>query len=138
MKLFRAMHVEDYDQVNGLWRSLPGVRLDQSDERGRFEAYLERNPKMSFVCELDSRVIGTILCGNDGRRAFIYHLAVAPEHRRNGIAAELLRLTEEKQKVLGMDKCVVFVLNENTLGKSFWTSRGFACHHEAETMSKRI
>jgi ribosomal protein S18 acetylase RimI-like enzyme len=93
---------------------------------------------ISFVCKLYGKIIGTIMCGNDGRRAFIYHLAVAPEERRRGIGAELVRLAIQEQKLLGIKKFALFILNNNTSGKEFWMRMGFSDVQEAGAMAKNI
>ncbi|HBU11544.1 MAG TPA: GNAT family N-acetyltransferase [Clostridiales bacterium] len=135
---YSEMRITEYEELYALWRSIPEVRLSKADEKERIGAYLSRNPGQSFVCKADGRVVATVLCGNDGRRAFIYHLAVSPAYRRRGIATELVRLAINKQKLLGMDKCAVFILNENDTGKSFWSRVGFTAVQEAETMAKSI
>ncbi len=133
--VYTPMRIGDYDQIYALWGATPGVRLIGFDSREHIEAYLIRNPEQSFVCKYDGKVIGTILCGNDARRAYIYHLAVAVEHRRKGIGGELVRLALAKQKSLGIDKCALFVLNDNASGKRFWEHMGFESYSIAQTMS---
>jgi len=66
------------------------------------------------------------------------HLAVSPECRRQGIATELVHLAINKQKQLNIDKCALFILNENVLGKKFWTDIGFSIVHEAGVMAISI
>lgn len=135
---YSIMRIEEYAEIYNLWRSIPGVGLNEADEQENIKAYLLRNPEQSFICESDGRIIGTIMCGNDGRRAFIYHLAVSPEYWHRGIATELVRLVIETQKSLGISKCVLFILNENEAGKNFWTHLGFSTPQEAGTMAKSI
>ncbi len=132
---FEIMRIEDYDEIYALWGQTPGVRLIGFDSQAHIEAYLIRNPEQSFVCKAGGRVAGTILCGNDARRAYIYHLAVAGDCRRMGIGGELVRRALAKQKSLGIDKCALFVLNENAAGKRFWEHMGFESLAIAQTMS---
>jgi len=132
------MCIEDYDEMYALWQSIPGIGLNKADERENIRAYLLHNREQSFTCRLNGKIIGTIMCGNDGRRSFIYHLAVSPECRRQGIATELVRLAINRQKELNIDKCAIFILNDNALGKKFWTDMGFSIVNEAGTMAKSI
>jgi ribosomal protein S18 acetylase RimI-like enzyme len=53
--------------------------------------YLQRNPSTCFAAEEEGELMGVILSGHDGRRAFIYHLAVAETWQRRGIGSALLR-----------------------------------------------
>jgi len=136
--LYSFMRIEDFDEIYKLWSSIQGLNLNKADEKGSVNAYLLRNPNQSYVCKLSNKIIGTIMCGNDGRRAFIYHLAVLPEYQRKGIATELVRLAIDMQKQLGIDKCAIFILNENVYGKNFWSNVGFSKVQEAEIMAKNI
>jgi len=135
---YTVMQIAEYEEMYALWRSIPGVRLNDADEKKCIQTYLLHNPGQSFICKADERIIGTIMCGNDGRRAFIYHLAVSLEYRRRGIGTELIRLAIEQQKSFGIDKCAIFILTENTTGKCFWRHLGFEALQEAETMVKSI
>lgn len=136
--IYSLMRIEDYDEMYALWQSIPGIGLNKADEQENIRAYLFHNREQSFLCKLNGKIIGTIMCGNDSRRAFIYHLAVSPEYRRHGIATKLVRLAINKQKQLNIDKCALFILNENILGKKFWTDMGFSIVHEAGVMVKSI
>jgi ribosomal protein S18 acetylase RimI-like enzyme len=136
---YSPMTMADYDEVYALWRSIPGIGLSAADSRENTGAYLERNPGQSFVCRTkDGDLAGTILCGNDGRRAYIHHTAVAPEHRRRGAAAALLKLAMETQKKLGMFKCHLFIFNTNETGRGFWKKMGFTLRQDIGIMSKDL
>ena len=136
-RAFHPMTIDDYDEVLALWKSLPGVGLHEHgvDSRAGIERYLSQNPGQSFVCKADGQIVGTILCGNDGRRVYIHHLAVASAWQHKGIATELLRRALDAQKALGMTKGHVFVKIENETGKTFWRKAGFATRHDLELMS---
>ena len=82
----RPMTIDDYQGVYDLWLATPGMGLnDRDDSPEGIAAYLARNPTTCFVAEKASDIVGVILCGHDGRRGFIYHLAVRPSARRPGI-----------------------------------------------------
>ena len=134
----RTMTIEDYDDVYALWTGMPGIGLSEADGREPIEAYLARNPGQSFVCETDESIVGAILCGNDMRRAYIHHLAVAPEHRRCGLASELVRLATGVQRGLGIQKCHLFVVTGNDGGVAFWRAMGYEKRTDIEIMSKML
>jgi len=135
---YHPMLIDDYDEIFDLWKSLPGIALSEADERLSIARYLSRNPGQSFVCKSDGKIVGTILCGNDGRRAYIHHTAVASKHRRQGIATELVRLAIAVQKEYGMQKCHLFIINENELGKAFWHEVAFIERQDIEIMSRGL
>jgi len=133
---FTPMTIEDYDEIHSLWKTVPGIGLSEADSRENIEIYLSRNPEQNFVCKSSGKIVGTILCGNDGRRAYIHHTAVAPEYRRQGIAAELVRLAMNAQRKRGITKCHLFIFNENETGKAFWRKMGFETRQDIGIMSK--
>jgi ribosomal protein S18 acetylase RimI-like enzyme len=78
--------------------------------------YLNRNIGLSYVCEQDSKIVGTILCGHDGRRCIIYHVAVNPNYRNHKIGNRLVQWSLEKLRKEGIDKCHIFVIENNVVG----------------------
>ena len=60
-----------------LWRETEHMCLSSADGPDDLRAFLLRNPGCSVVALEDGRFVGTCLCGHDGRRGHLYHLAVA-------------------------------------------------------------
>ena len=82
--VIRPMTITDYEAVRALWTSCEGVGLNDADRPEALSAYLERNPGMSFVAQQGDAIVGAVLCGHDGRRGYLNHLAVSPAHRHRG------------------------------------------------------
>lgn len=125
MDQFREMTINDYDSSINLWKRTEGMGLSESDSRDAIAAYLNRNAGMSFVCVNDLKVIGTILAGHDGRRGFIYHVAVDPQYRGKSIAKQLVSLSLDKLKLEGITKCHLMVIEDNEIGNQFWAKVGW-------------
>jgi ribosomal protein S18 acetylase RimI-like enzyme len=131
--------IESYDEVFTLWRQTPGVGLSSADSRVNIELYLDRNPGMSYLAKTpDGRVVGTILCGHDGRRGYIHHLTVHPDFRREGLASALVRRCEQELNRAGIQKCHLFIFNENTNGLEFWNSIGWTHRSDIGVISKNL
>lgn len=123
---YREMTLEDYDAAYRLWESCGGVVLSEADSREEIAAYLKRNPGCSRIClDGDGVLIGTALCGHDGRRGFLYHVAVSEEHRGQGIGRELAALCLEALRGQGIAKCHIMVAPGNESGRRFWESAGW-------------
>jgi len=84
------MTIADYEDVLSLLRASPGVAIRGADSREATERYLVRNPELSFVARCAKRLVGCVMCGHDGRRCYLQHLAVDPSYRRRGIGTELV------------------------------------------------
>jgi len=120
------MNIQDYDAVYSLWTNTPGLGLRSLDDSpAGIAKYLQRNPNTCFVAEAASKVVGVILAGHDGRRGFIYHLAVLPEYRHSGIAKDLVNHAESALKVEGINKAALVVIANNAIGNAFWQSQGW-------------
>jgi ribosomal protein S18 acetylase RimI-like enzyme len=119
---FRSMTISDYEYCRALWRDTPGIRLTKADSMDAIASYLRRNPGMSFVCVENDEVIGTSMCGHDGRRGYLYHVAVKPEFRGKRIGTRLVEACLARLKEEGIGKCHLFVVAGNALGKAFWAS----------------
>jgi N-acetylglutamate synthase len=122
---YRAFTLSDYEAALALWRTCPGVGLSSADEREPIAAFLKRNPGLSFTARVGDRLLGTSLCGSDGRRGYLYHVAVEPESRRRGIGRRLAESSLEALASIGIRKCHLFVLAENLAGAAFWRASGW-------------
>lgn len=117
----REMTINDYDGSIELWKRTEGMALSNADSRDSINYYLNRNIGMSFVCVDEEKIIGTILCGHDGRRGYIYHVAVDPKYRGQSLGKKLVENSLKKIEMAGIDKCHIMVIADNELGKKFWT-----------------
>ena len=133
---FEIMTIEDYDEVHDLWGRCEGVGLDPDDTRECIGAYLDRNPGLSFVARHDGKLVGAVLCGHDGRRGYLHHLAVDHEARRKGIGKALSAKCIEGLRAAGIPKCNIFVFDENDLALSFWEADGWVGRSDLRLLQK--
>lgn len=75
------------------------------------------------------------LCGHDGRRGFLYRLAVAHEQRRSGLATALVEHALAALRAEGIPRCMLFVLADNDAAAGFWESVGAAPRGELRLRS---
>jgi putative acetyltransferase len=130
------MAPDDYDEVIALWQATNGLGLNEADSRENIHAYLARNPGLSLVARCDGKVIGAVLCGHDGRRGYLHHLAVAAPYRRNGIGARLVASCLTSLAAIGIQKCNLFLFADNEPGERFWKASGWIERTELKVMSK--
>ncbi len=124
--IIRKMLISDYENVFDLWAGTAGMGMrNLDDSKDGIDRFLKRNPDTSFVAVEDNAVIGVILCGHDGRRAYIYHTAVKNDYRRNGIGEQLVNTVINALKTVGINKAALVVFKDNKIGNDFWQSIGF-------------
>jgi len=133
---YREMTIADYDDIFSLWSRTDGMGLTSTDSRGNIERYLNQNPGQSFVAIENNSITGTILCGHDGRRGYVHHLAVEKNHRNKRIANSLVDLALKKLLENGIVKCQVFVFADNVEGVSFWEHIGWKNRTDITLLSK--
>ena len=123
---FRSLRIADYDAVHSLWRRSRGVGLNESDTKGAIALYLRRNPGLSLVAVTNDEVIvGAVLCGHDGRRGYLHHLAVDRKWRRRRIGGRLVSAALERLAKRGILKCNIFIFGDNEAGREFWRKAGW-------------
>ncbi|MBN1993088.1 MAG: GNAT family N-acetyltransferase [Anaerolineae bacterium] len=130
--------LEHYEPVIALWRHTEGVGLSSADSRENIRAYLERNVGMSFIAQNDGVLVGAVLSGHDGRRGYIHHLAVHPEYRRRGIGRQLVERCLSALQAAGIQKCHLFIFQQNVDGIRFWESIGWSRRVDIGVISKTI
>lgn len=121
----REFTIDDYDGAAALWKAVEGVEVAEGDAREDIQAYLLRNPGLSRVAEENGKIVGAVLCGHDGRRAWLYHLAVAATHRGQGIGNRLLQECVTKLRGTGVKRAIILVAGDNASGRSFWLRNGW-------------
>ncbi|MBO4867059.1 MAG: GNAT family N-acetyltransferase [Ruminococcus sp.] len=122
----RKMVISDYDKVYSLWLSCKGMGLnDLDDSRDGIQKYLDRNPETCFVAEDGEDIIGVIIAGHDGRRGYIYHTAVSPEHRGQDIGTKLVDTAMNALNEQGINKVALVCFSKNDGGNTFWEKTGF-------------
>lgn len=134
----RTMTIDDYNKVYDLWRNTPGVGLSEADERKKIDAFIQRNPGLCFVYEEGDAIVGTILCGNDGRRGYIHHLVVREDYRGKGLGKKLVQKCLDGLKQIDILKCHLFVFANNEIGKAFWSGTGWKQREDILIYSKNI
>ncbi|MBU3839847.1 MAG: GNAT family N-acetyltransferase [Candidatus Ruminococcus intestinipullorum] len=120
------MTLDDYEQVYDLWNRIHGFRIRSIDDsREGIERFLKRNPSTSVVAEIDGKVVGSILCGHDGRRGCLYHVCVDKEFRRRGIGRQMVIWTMEILKKEKINNVSLIAFTENEIGNTFWNTIGW-------------
>jgi N-acetylglutamate synthase len=134
--VFSEMTMADYDEVFSLWKSTDGIGLSDADSPEGTAAYLAHNPGLSVVVRQEGRLIGAVLCGHDGRRAYLHHLAVAADARCRGIGRKLVDECLARAASQGIQKAHAWVYCENQSGLEFWKQIGWTGRTELQIFSR--
>ena len=77
------------------------------------------------MAEENGEIVGSILCGHDGRRGCLYHVCVREDCRMRGIGKSMVvRCMEELEKEK-ISKVSLIAFTENDIGNAFWKEIGW-------------
>ena len=137
----RPLNESDIPAARRFWEGIPGLSLGDADGPKSLASFLTRNPGLSWGAFDDFRLAATLLGGHDGRRGFLYHLAVDERDRGHGLSTELMTRVLEGLGACGITKVHAFVLIDNTQGLAFWASaarRGWSRRGDVLLFSKSL
>lgn len=124
--VIKAMTMEHYEKVFRLWRRINGFAIrSMDDSKEGIARFLKRNPNMSVVAMQGKEIVGSILCGHDGRRGCLYHVCVAPECRMQGIGEQMVEKALEELKKEGINQVSLIAFTKNDIGNTFWKQLGW-------------
>jgi ribosomal protein S18 acetylase RimI-like enzyme len=130
----RTMLEADLAAAIELWSTSDGVELAEGDHPAELQRYLRRNPHTSFVACEGNVLVGAILGGHDGRRGFLYHLAVSPASRGHGLGRVLVEQSLASLRAEGIPRVLILVARDNQQGAAFWRNCHWAPLDFAEPM----
>lgn len=124
--MIRTMQITDYQKVYKLWQRIHGLgirSIDDSEEN--ITRFIKRNPTTSFVVEKDEKIVGSLLCGHDGRRGCFYHVCVDEKYRQHGYATGMVQKALDALKQEGINKVNLMAFSKNEIGNRFWQDKGW-------------
>ncbi len=120
------MTIEDYDEVRALWMTISGFGIRALDDsREDIDRFIRRNPTTSVVAKVNGRIVGSILCGSDGRQGALYHVCVAKPWRRHGIGTLMVAYCMRELSSMGINKVSLIAFRTNDVGNAFWKNIGW-------------
>lgn len=121
--MIRSATVDDHAQLYALWQRTQGICVRAEDDYVPFCRYLQRNPGLSLVLEIQGQLAGSLLVGHDGRRGYLQHLVIDMPWRGQGHARALLREARRRLLEQGIGKAHVFVLRAAAGAQAFWAAQ---------------
>lgn len=136
--LITEFTMADHPTVHVLWQR-SGLWMRPSDGPEATALKLERDPDLFLVArDREGVIVGTVMGGWDGRRAYVYHLAVLPERTRQGIGGLLMDELEQRFRELGAMKAKLQILTENEASRAFFARRGYLYETDCEPWGREL
>lgn len=121
--IIRNFELKDYADVVDLWRK-SNLTIGESDSFEEIKKKLDRDEDLFLVADSNG-IVGVVLGAWDGRRAWIYHLAVSDERRNESIGTALLKELELRFKNKGALKVNLLVDRHNQGVQLFYEKQGY-------------
>lgn len=134
----RPVVEQDLPALIAFWSGTPGVGLNECDTLECLRIYLDRNPGLSLIAFNGDSIAGAVLCGHDGRRGYLNHLAVAEGLRRQGLGRSLVEQCLTKLDALGIRRCNIFLFANNDAGAAFWLRCGWNPRSDLVMMQRPV
>jgi ribosomal protein S18 acetylase RimI-like enzyme len=122
--MIRPATAADLPAAAALWDVAGGPTRTPSSLAGA-QRLFARDPEALLVAFEGDELVGTLIVAWDGWRCHLYRLAVAPSHRRKGIAAELVDAAVERARALGSARIDAMVNDDNEGAVALWAAAGF-------------
>jgi RimJ/RimL family protein N-acetyltransferase len=134
----REFILSEYDDVAELWRAAELPPRPLFDNRTEIAKKLRRDPDLFLVALEGGRIVGTVIGGWDGRRGWIYRMAVHPDCQRRGIGRALMAEVEGRLRSKGA-LAINAVYNEtNVAASSFYEAIGYDHRDGVGVMGKLL
>lgn len=111
----------DQAAVNQLWRE-SGLALPTAAE---WTTFSKGDTVALVVAERADRIVGAAVATFDGWRAYVYHVAVAPDARHAGIGHRMMRTCEDLLRHAGARYVLVMIPEANTDGLALAVTSGY-------------
>ncbi len=121
MPAIRAARPDDHDGAIQLWRDAAMGTMTEEE----WQTVIASPTSVLLVAEDAGRVVGAGIAAFDGWRAYIYHVAVAPAYRGQGLAKTLMGEAEGLLAQAGAHRVFAMVHEDNPSGLALATVMGY-------------
>jgi len=132
----RPFQPADEAAVIELWKDC-GLVVPQNDPAADIARKMRVNPEWFLVGEVEGTVVASCMAGYEGHRGWINYLAVHPDHRRMGLARQMMEHAEELLRAAGCPKINLQVRKTNAAVIAFYEALGFGVE-EVVSLGKRL
>lgn len=121
---FRVLTDMEIGEAVALWE-VCGLTRPWSDPTADARRALEGPSSTIMATFAAGHLIGTAMCGWDGRHGWIYYLGVAADFRRWGIGRKLIRHSEDWLSQFGAPQIQLMVRTESEAAARFCEAIGY-------------
>ncbi len=133
----RPITAADIPAALELW-TRAGITITLSDDAESLARTFERNPSTCLAGEVEERIVATALGTWDGRRGYLWHLAVDPDLQGRGLGRRMLEALEQSYRRLGVPKVTFQIEISNREVVEFYLRMGYHERNDLVCVSKLL
>jgi N-acetylglutamate synthase len=130
--------IKDFNEIYNLWIDSGILLAPIEQEKFEFEMMLKMNPATSLCIKDKGKIIGAGIGASNGRRAFIYHLAISPDYQKQGLGSLLLNEIEKGLIELKVSKIELEVFIWKSYNVGFYQKHGFRVNNKSIHLEKQL
>ena len=136
----RELLINEVNEILSIWKSDQTIDLnDYDDSNEQIANFIKRNNSLCLgAFNEEAELAGCCLASEDGRRGYIYHTAVHPNYRKQGIGKALVDAALDSLLKLGINKVALVVFERNNAGNEFWEKMGFTSRNDLIYRNKAL
>ncbi|WP_235865876.1 GNAT family acetyltransferase [Pseudovibrio exalbescens] len=122
--MIEPLQPNERDAVVALWKDA-GVYRPWNDPYRDIDFAMRDLHSTLLVFKDEGTIIGSVMCGEDGHRGWVYYLATHPDHRGQRVGQRLTQAAEDWLKGRGVWKVQLLVRSDNAKAVSFYERLGY-------------
>lgn len=134
----KQIQLSDFSEILSLWKKAGLAIQDDRQEYLEFQNILRLNSLSCLVLVKNQTIIGSILGTFNGRRGWIYHLAIDPLFQHQGWGSLLLEQAEYLLKKQGASRVCLGILHTNLKVIPFYEKCGYKIINDTLWLGKDI
>lgn len=126
----RLIQDHDYPKLIQLWKSAGCIEVRQTETPAMLVNFLKRNSGCNYAAYAENQLVGAVLAGHDGWRGYLYHMAIHPDYRQQGLGTKIVNAAVEAIQRSGITHIHCLVKRDNIIAQQFWEKCGFDARDE--------
>jgi ribosomal protein S18 acetylase RimI-like enzyme len=135
----RRLGMEDLPAVHALWKAagLP-FHPEGRDSIERLTSEMDQTRNFLLGAFMDGDMVGCVLASDEGRKGWVNRLAVSPDHRRSGVARQLVEACEEEFRSRGIGLVCALIEDWNAPSMALFDAAGYIRRDDIHYYRKEI
>ena len=137
--IIRDLKPSEYNSLIDIWErsSLP-FKPNGRDAEHNIIKQIQTENICFFVAEINDKLVGAVIASHNGRKGWVNRLAVLPEFREKGIAAALLKRSENYFLSNNINIFACLIEDWNDVSMEYFSNNNYIPHKDIIYYTKKL